>query len=117
MSVFGSLLNQTATLYRRVRTADGQGGWEISYAANGTAEARLRPARSSERQTARQEQREISHVLYVTAASDILRGDLVVIDGIAVDVMAVREPSRAGEHLEIDCLETQAEAVNIVSGS
>lgn len=117
MSVFHSLLNNTMSLYRRIRTADGQGGWEISYTANGAVLGRIRPASSSEQVIAQQEGRWITHVLYVEAGSDIARGDLVVVGDLAVDVEGVREPSRAGEHLEIDCLERQLETVVFVDGS
>ena len=117
MTVFGSLLNNLFTLYRRQRTDDGQGGWLISYTANGTAPGRMRPATSQEQDAAMQEERRISHVLYVAADADILRGDLVTGGGVAVDVEAVREPSLASKHLEIECLQRQKETATIVEGS
>jgi hypothetical protein len=43
----------------------------------------------------------------VLPATDIARGDLVTCDGLAVDVQGVRDPSFAGHHLEVDCVETQ----------
>lgn len=117
MSVFESLLNNTFTISRRVRTSDGQGGWAISYEDIGSVEGRLRPASGAEREVAAQEERQITHVLYVVASAhisgtseDIQRGDQVEGDGVIVEVMGVREPSRAGHHLEIDCLEIQHEA-------
>jgi len=103
--------NNTFTLYRRDRTADGQGGWIVSYALNGTAEGRIRPATSREREVGTQEQREISHVLYVLAGTDIARGDQVELGDDVWDVMGVREPSLAGVHYEVDCMETQHEVV------
>jgi len=102
--------NNTFTFYRRDRTADGQGGWSVSYAVNGTAEGRIRPASSREREVGMQEQREISHVLYVLAGTDIARGDQVELGDDVWDVMGVREPSLAGVHYEVDCMETQHEA-------
>jgi SPP1 family predicted phage head-tail adaptor len=116
MSVFESLLNHTFTIMRRGRTSDGQGGWTITYADIGNAEGRIRPASSAEREVAAAEQRQISHVLYVVDGTDIARGDLVIGGGITVDVQGVREPSQAGHHLEIDCMETQRE-MNAEAGS
>ena len=109
MSVFESLLNNTFTISRRVRTDDGQGGWEISYLELGTVEGRIRPASSTERVVAAGEEQQISHVLYVVHGEDIERGDQVVCGDLAVEVLGIREPSLAGEHLEIDCLERQPE--------
>jgi head-tail adaptor len=113
-AVFATLLNHTMSIYRRDRTSDGQGGWAISYALLGTLVGRIRPASSAERETAALEEREISHVLYVRAAEDVQRGDqveLAVGEGgpLVVDVLGVREPSRAGHHLEIDCMERVGE--------
>lgn len=110
MSVFISLLNNTFTVSRRVRTDDGQGGWAISYLALGTVEGRIRPASSTEREVAAAQEQQISHVLYVLHGEDVLRGDLVECDELVVEVLGVREPSLAGEHLEIDCLERQQES-------
>jgi SPP1 family predicted phage head-tail adaptor len=109
MTVFQSLLNNTFTVSRRVRTDDGQGGWAISYLELGTAEGRIRPATANERVVADAEEQQITHVLYLEHGEDVLRGDLVVCDDLTVEVLGVREPSKAGEHLEIDCLERQGE--------
>ena len=115
-AIFESLLNHTFAIYRRERTSDGQGGWSITYVANGSAEGRMRPASSAEREVAAEEQRAISHVLYVVHGADIVRGDLVIGGGITVDIQGVREPSQAEHHLEIDCMETQRE-VDFEAGS
>ena len=109
MSVFESLLNNDFVQSRRRRTPDGQGGWAIDYVSLGAIRGRLRPASSRERTEAQQQGREITHVLYVVAGTDIKRGDRVTLNSLVVDVEAVREPSRAGEHLEIDCREIQQE--------
>lgn len=109
MGVFESLLNNSFVISRRTRVSDGQGGWIMGYAELGTVDGRLRPASSQEREAAAVQERRISHVLYVVESTDIARGDLVEGDGVAVDVVAVREPSRADHHLEIDCWERQAE--------
>jgi len=110
MSVFVSLLNNTFVLSRRDRIADGQGGWAIVWAPNGSTLGRIRPASSAEREVAQEEQRAITHVLYVVHGTDILRGDRVECGDLIVDVQGIREPSKASHHLEIDCLEVQHEA-------
>jgi SPP1 family predicted phage head-tail adaptor len=107
--VFQSLLNNTGTDYRRRRAPDGQGGWSIDYVDNGASNCRIRPASSAEREVAMSEERQITHVLYVEYGTDILRGDRYLVDGLLVEVDAIREPSKANEHLEIDCLERQQE--------
>lgn len=109
MSVFTSLLNNDFAISRRRRTPDGQGGWVIDYVAQGTARGRIRPASSAEREVAQREERQITHVLYVVAGTDIERGDRVTVGDLTVDVEAIREPSKAGEHYEIDCRERQVE--------
>jgi len=109
MTVFESLLNNTFTVSRRRRTTDGQGGWVIDYVNPIQVRGRLRPASSREREVAMLEEREISHVLYVVAGTDIKRGDQVILGDLSVEVEAIREPSKAGEHLEIDCRERQPE--------
>lgn len=114
-AIFGSLLNNSFVSYRRDRTDDGQGGWRIAYVAYLTFVGRIRPASSAEKQVAQQEQRAISHVLYIVDGIDVARGDWVIGGGISVDIQGVREPSQAGHHLEIDCLEIQRETTEIGS--
>jgi SPP1 family predicted phage head-tail adaptor len=110
MSVFESLLNNTFTISRRDRISDGQGGWAIVYAALDNVQGRIRPASSAERDMAKKEQRDITHVLYVVHGTDIAREDRVECGDLIVDVQGIREPSKFGHHLEIDCLEVQHEA-------
>lgn len=107
MSVFESLLNNDFTVSRPSRAPNGQGGFVVTYVAVGAVRGRMRPASSAERTVAAQEQRQISHVLYVKASETILRSDRVTGDELTVEVKAVREPSRADEHLEIECLAMQ----------
>jgi SPP1 family predicted phage head-tail adaptor len=104
---FESLLNNEFSVARMARTSDGQGGWIEAPEVLGTVRGRMRPATGREREVAAQEQREISHVLYVLAGEDIARGDLVTGGGVTVEVQGIREPSLAGHHLEIDCQEIQ----------
>ena len=105
MSAFAGLLNNTFTVSRRDRVSDGRGGWTIVWAEVGTVAGRIRPATSTEATVARSEERQITHVLYTVAGEDIARGDLVVCGDLQVEVLGIREPSLAGEHWEIDCLE------------
>lgn len=109
MSVFTSLLNHDFTQMRPARVTDGQGGWTVSFDVKGTIRGRLRPASTEERTVAAQEQRRLSHVFYCDADEDVRRGDRLAEDGITVEVLGIREPSRARHHLECDCWETQIE--------
>jgi head-tail adaptor len=111
MGVFASLLNHTFTVGREVRTSDGQGGWAISYQAIDPVVGRLRPATGAERTVAASEERQISHVFYCLADADLERGDRVEYGGVQVEVLGIRQPSLAGHHLEIDCLEREISVV------
>lgn len=105
---FVSLLNNSFVVTRITRTSDGAGGWTVSYTPVGTYDGRIRPATGQEREVAARMERHISHVLYMEI-EDIERGDMVTCGDLTVEVMGNREPSRAGHHLEIDCLERQKE--------
>lgn len=123
MSVFTSLLNNDFRRWRRRRTSDGQGGFVFDYPDDMavTVRGRIRPASSSEREVARKEERLVTHVFYCLAAEDVRRGDRLVATSpstgsgggsgitLTVEVDGLREPSLAGEHLEFDCNERQAE--------
>jgi head-tail adaptor len=105
-----ALYIHTLTVTRPTRTGDGQGGWTVTYETVGTIDGRLRPAGASEKTTADQEQAQVTHVLYCAADEDIQRGDLVMGTGLpVVEIIAVREPSYMGHHLECDCVEIQKE--------
>jgi len=106
---FASLLNNMFTVSRRYRASDGQGGWTITWVDVGTISGRLRPTNSNERMVADAEQQQITHVLYTEYGVDIERGDLVRCGDVVVEVLGIREPSLAGHHWEIDCLERQEE--------
>lgn len=109
MLAFSSMLNRTFTISRRTRTADGQGGWKITWNEVGTVPGRARPATSAEIQAAQAEDREISHVLYTLAGVDIQRGDLAESGDYVLEVNAIRNPSLEDHHYEIDCLLKQYE--------
>ncbi len=119
-SLIESLFGDTFTVERRTRTHDGMGGWIIGYTAIGTVAGRIRPATSEEITVALQEQRKITHVLYVDGAEDIQRGDRLSMNGLSVplltvDVVGVRVPSQVYHHLEIDCNEVQQEATDSIT--
>ena len=107
--MIASLYIHTFTVSRPTRTADGQGGWSIGYADAGTVVGRLRPVTATERTVGQLEQAHITHVLYCATEADIRRDDLVSGADVTVKVLAIREPSRAGHHLEIDAEEIQKE--------
>ena len=107
--LFASLLNKTFTIQRISRTAAGHGNFPKAMEAIGTVSGRIRPANSRERETAAQEGREITHVLYVAGDADIGRGDQVTSGDLTVEVLGVRPPSISDHHLEVDCLEIQKE--------
>lgn len=114
---FEGLLNNQFTISRRDRVSDGQGGWTIVWADVATVRGRIRPANSAERVVADKDEQQVTHVLYVVAGEDIARGDLVACLGpegvheLEVEVLGIREPSQAGHHWEIDCLERQPEVM------
>lgn len=114
-AVFNAARNNSFVSFRRDRISDGQGGWSIVYIQYISFLGRIRPASSAEREIAQQEQRAISHVLYVEYGEDIARGDMVVGGRLVVDIQGVREPSQAAHHLEIDCLEVQRESCEVGS--
>lgn len=115
MSVFESLLNNTFLIWHKVRTPSGQGGFPFDYAVVASVNGRMCPASGSERREAMQESREITHTLYVVAGADLTRGNRVSLGDNVWEVKGVREPSMAGEHWEVDCLEKQNERPEAVS--
>ncbi len=110
MGVFDGLLNNAVAVSRRVRTTDGQGGWTISYSSVGTIQGRIAPQSLTERVVGESEEAQVTHVLYCNAGENVARGDRVVSGTLSVEVLGIRDPSLAGEHWEIDCLERQDES-------
>ncbi len=110
MALIESLLITTFTQTRRTRASDGQGGFTETWSeVDAALVGRMRPASAAERTVAQQAQAAISHVLYLLASETIYRGDRVTDGDRTWDVIAVREPSHSGHHLEVDCREVQIE--------
>lgn len=122
MSVFSSLLNSTFSAYKPQKTADGQGGWLTTYTNVGTVAGRMRPRAGSELDVADSEEQRVSYVLYVEAADAVgaqIGREWLITDADDRDyiVQGVREPSLAGKHLEIDCIQRQLAANEVLTGS
>src|SRR3989304_5886451 len=109
MTVWQPLLNHKLGVGHMYSSLAPPDGGLFNYSPINAILGRLRPASAAEIIAAQQEQRRISHIFYCVAGEDIVRGDRITGNGVTVDVMAIREPSRADEHYEIDCLEIQAE--------
>lgn len=109
MGIITNLLNKTASIYRRTRTTDGQGGWTIGYSLVETASVRVSPKSGSEQEIAATDDRKITHSVYSLTTADIERGDKLVIGDLSLEVLDVKEPSLLGHHYEIDCVEWQKE--------
>ncbi len=124
MGVFDSLLNNGFTAWQPQRASDGQGGWAVTYTAVGVVQGRMRPRSGRETDVADQVEQRVTHTLYVLAsgsvAGQIGRDFLITPTGDATrvfEVMGVREPSLAGEHLEIDCWQRQNAANELLVAS
>lgn len=102
-----NLLNKTASIFRKTRTSDGQGGFVESYVSQGSCLVRVSPNRGSEREIASLEDRQVAYMVYTLTTVDIKRGDKLVIDDLSLEVLSVVEPSLAGHHYEIECIEWQ----------
>lgn len=99
------LLTQALALQRRARTDDGQGGTVEIWQTVGIIRGRLFPASVSERMAAAQRQAEVSHTLYTEPTSGVRRGDRVALDGLTVEMLAVRDYE--GRYLACDGLAVQ----------
>jgi len=109
MALIEMLYNHSYVVIRKTRASDGQGGWGETWATVATITGRMRPASAAEATAAAQRQAQISHVLYCGPDTNVARGDRVTGQERLWTVVAIREPSHAGHHLEVDCNETQLE--------
>ena len=117
MSALTSMLNKTVTVEIPDRISDDRGGWILIYENAGTLAGRICPTSSNERVVADAEQQQITHVLYTatltTSTGETLgRGARVTVEDLVVEVLGVREPSKAAHHYEIDCLERQLDVID-----
>lgn len=101
------LFNKIFTHQRKIHVDDGQGGTYLDWQNIGTIRGRLRPASASERTVAAQEQAEISHIFYCSADEDIRRGDRLISADLTVEIIAIKDPSYMGHHLECEGLVIQ----------
>lgn len=109
MALIETLYNKSFVLSRKARVSDGQGGFTHTWPSVSSVAGRMRPASATERTLAMQRLAEIDHVFYCDADEDVQRGDRISGSGRVWEVIAIREPSHAGHHLEIECLERQKE--------
>jgi SPP1 family predicted phage head-tail adaptor len=114
LGIIEGLFNDWFAISRRERVSDGQGGWPVGWASVGLVRGRIRPATAAEIESAAQQQRQITHVLYVLPVAGVARGDRVASSDLTltVDVQGVRDPSHAGHHWEVDCVEVQREVAS-----
>lgn len=111
------LLNRKAQVLRPTRVSNGQGGWAEKLEALGgdPINIRVRPARAAEREQGDQASARVTHIVYTRADSGVARGDVLEVQGtttaegaaLELEVVAVREPSKAGHHLEVDAFSRQ----------
>lgn len=93
---FARLLDRTATVRRKQRTGDGQGGWAETWTDHLGAEPcrRSSPA-AADRTVAQQVQAVVTETVYFRAGTDVAYDDQVAVDGRLLRVEAVIEPSKA----------------------
>lgn len=107
-SNFLNFLHSTFTVKRRTRTADGLGGYTITYPTVTTVIGKMDPlATVRELIVAGKFSGYITHVLYTKHGENILRDDVIEGEGRRVRVLGIKEPSELGHHLEIQCEEIQ----------
>lgn len=105
---FTNLLNNVFNIRRPNRTGDGQGGFSTTYPIQETTRGRLRPANANDATIGEKWDASISHVLYAPFGVDVKRDDLVELQSVDhFRVIAVRQPSYARRHLEIDLEQIQ----------
>jgi SPP1 family predicted phage head-tail adaptor len=104
-----NLLNKTASIFRKVRTSDGQGGFVESYESQGSCLVRVSPNTGSESEVASLENRQVGYKVYALTTVDIERGDKLIIGDLSLEVLSVVEPSLMAHHYEIECIEWQRE--------
>lgn len=97
------MLNNVFIHKKIKRSPNGSGGWEESFVDSSSVTGRMSPNSSREQDVADKERSEITHTFYTTWPSDVDRRDRLTLGLETFEVLAVREPSLAGEHVEVDC--------------
>lgn len=100
-------LRSSATLSRKGRTPDGQGGHAEQYSQLATEVPCLRrPVSDRDARVAEQLQAVVAHVVYFAPEQDVRRGDQVAVDGFLLLVEAATRPSTP-DYLSAACSEIQ----------
>jgi len=118
MSIAG-LLNQTATLYRRMLTPNGSGGFTEERVLVRQLRVRVSQPTAAERVMARtgvgpqQGAAMLSYPVYTTADEVVYRNDELEMGGGDVyRVEATMQPSKPGTYLRMDCEYIQKQPTN-----
>ena len=90
------------TIQRKTRVSDDQGGWTEGWADKATERGKIRPASTSERNIAGQDESLTTHVAYLRVGCDLMFGDRLLISDIGYEITGIREPAGAGKHYEVD---------------
>lgn len=96
------LFNHEFTHQRLVTTTDQYGDPTVERRTLGTIRGRMRPANITEQFVASVAAVTIDYVFYCEPGPDIRRGDLISGGGVTMEVIAVKDPSLAGHHLEVE---------------
>lgn len=103
MSLVDHLLVSALDVYRRTRTADGQGGYEFTYALLESGRAvKVDQASARERSEAEQAGSSMTHKIYQSNDADVQRGDEFRSGDKTYRVNNVVEPSHAGVYRRAD---------------
>lgn len=118
MSVSG-LLNQTVTLYRRMLTPNGAGGFTEERVVVRQLRVRVSQPSAAERVMARtgvgpqQGAAMLAYPVYTTADEVVYRNDELEVDnGDVYRVEAAFQPSKPGTYLRMDCEYIQKQPTN-----
>ena len=94
------LLDNTAEVKRKTRTATDQGGFTHVDAGQGAFPARLSPATVRDRELGGEDAARATHALYMDAGRDVVRNDVVTVAGADYKVVGLLPPSKA-HHLKV----------------
>lgn len=100
-----TLMNKTISVYTATRTSDGRGGWTLGYSLNRSIVGRISQKSGKEGSQAVSHYGEVTYTVYTLEA--LKRGDFLLVDGLELEVLTVRNPSLISHHFESDCKEVQ----------